>query len=167
MSGLNQTKVLLKTRFSFPIFSVEFGTERDETDNCLFLFLIHHIQVITTNISTPPGGPSDKILSSVYDGVGRVFIWKCQGNLSQSASLWQRKQSGEKKLTGWVVPEKMYSYGALRCMRFLANRKEGAGKHLQQNLAVYRVGALRWPQTQRERPAALSSLDLQNWEMCF
>lgn len=48
--------------------------------------------------------------------------------LSISLIVKQRKQAAVEKLKGWVVPEKMYSYGgALRCMRlswFLANRKK-------------------------------------------
>lgn len=104
-----------------PTYFYSFGWwrfEPQEINEYSFIFLIHHIQGITTHISTPHGAP--QIV------VSRVCVWGGGGDLMEMfgntslhrPSLCQRKPTGAPKWTRWVVPEKMYPHGTLRCMSF-------------------------------------------------
>lgn len=96
-----------------------------------FLFLIHHIQVITTHVYSPRGVPTDK------NPIKRVLGWgSSYGNVWEPLSVSLIvKLVGVGKLKGWAVPQekkkkKPYSCGALTCMRlscFLANREKVLG----------------------------------------
>ncbi len=113
------------------ISTVKFGAVRGKIWSPFRLvsfLVIHHIQVITTRLYST-GFPLDKILSCVCVCVCVCVCWG-GGPLPADLIVKQRKQTGVEKLRRWVVPEKMYSCGAFRCMSsswFPANRKKQQG----------------------------------------